>query len=149
MSLDLALTRASAAQAPEIARVFRSSRLEALPYLPILHSPEEDLAYFREADFAKDEVWTASLSGSIIGFIAFSPGWINHLYLLPGMQGKGIGSRLLDLALSRREALSLWTFQRNSRAIRFYQSKGFIESKRTDGAENEEKTPDVLLHWNP
>jgi GNAT superfamily N-acetyltransferase len=45
------------------------------------------------------------------------------------------------------EALELWCFQANSRACRFYEARGFRAIRFTDGADNEEKTPDVRYRW--
>ena len=38
-------------------------------------------------------------------------------------------------------ASTLWVFQSNTRAIRFYERHGFVEVERTDGAGNEERSP--------
>jgi hypothetical protein len=40
-------------------------------------------------------------------------------------------------------------FQRNLRALDFYARYGCVEVRRTDGAENLEREPDVLLRWSP
>ena len=43
--------------------------------------------------------------------------------------------------------LTLWTFQANDGARRFYAREGFREVEFTDGAGNAEKLPDVRLEW--
>ena len=43
----------------------------------------------------------------------------------------------------------LWVFQRNIRALDFYARYGCIEVRRTDGIDDEEHEPDVLLRWSP
>ena len=43
--------------------------------------------------------------------------------------------------------MRLWTFQRNQRARRFYERRGFRLVLLTDGADNEEKEPDALYEW--
>src|SRR5437763_5387614 len=48
-----------------------------LPFLPDLHTAEQDLRFFRDTVFVQCEVWVA---GPIEGFIAFRDGWIDHLY---------------------------------------------------------------------
>ena len=85
----------------------------------------------------------------IVGFIAFGEGWVNHLYVLPEFQRLGIGGRLLEKAKQEWPSLRLWTFERNDGALRFYLRHGFSVVKRTDGRENEEKEPDILLQWGP
>ncbi|WP_298279395.1 hypothetical protein [uncultured Bradyrhizobium sp.] len=41
----------------------------------------------------------------------------------------------------------LWTFQRNARARRFYEARGFVAVEQTDGSRNEEQEPDVRYLW--
>jgi len=84
---------------------------------------------------------------ALIGVVALSPGWVNHLYVVTSEQGRGVGSRLQRHAQdSTAEALQLWAFQRNMRARDFYERHGFVELRRTDG-DNEEHEPDVLYRW--
>ena len=130
------------------AAVSRITRKHSLPYLPDLHSAEEDVEFFTNRVFAANTVLAAlDAANRIVGFIAFGEGWVNHLYVLPDFQGLGIGGQLLQRAKEEVTCLKLWTFQRNQRALRFYESRGFLAVRQTDGAENEEREPDVLLQW--
>lgn len=133
---------------PQVARVFRASYSQALPYLPTLHTPQEDLSHFSNELFLENIVFVAETSPArIVGFIAFDREFVNQLYLLPEVQRHGIGSRLLELAKEQVTSLKLWTFQKNANALHFYEKHGFQTIRRTDGAANEEKEPDVLLEW--
>ena len=133
---------------PEVAVVCKRSRQHSLPYLPVLHSPEEDIEHFTAVVFAKNEVYLAvDDEQKIVGFIAFNKEWIEHIYLLPEAQGKRIGDQLLMLAKQYSSNLKLWTFQRNVFARRFYARNGFKAVKETDGADNEEREPDILFEW--
>jgi GNAT superfamily N-acetyltransferase len=67
--------------------------------------------------------------------------------VLPEAHGRGIGGALLQVAKSVFGSLQLWTFQRNDKARRFYQARGFQLIRETDGAENEEKEPAALYRW--
>jgi putative acetyltransferase len=127
-----------------VARLFRAVQRTCLPYLPDLHTPEEDLAFFRHRVFAECEVWIA---GAIDGFIAFRPGWVDHLYVHSQSHRRGIGRALLAVAMNRDAPLRLWVFQRNIAAIAFYRTCGFREIERTDGSRNEEREPDILMEW--
>jgi len=127
-----------------VARLFQAIRRTCLPYLPKLHTAEEDLAFFRGHVFAECDVRVA---GAIDGFIAFRAGWVDHLYVRPECQRRGIGKALLAIALSDNASLRLWVFQRNTAAIVFYRACGFREIERTDGARNEEREPDILMEW--
>jgi ribosomal protein S18 acetylase RimI-like enzyme len=98
------------------------------------------------------ETWVAvTADGSVVGFLALRPpGDLDQLYLAPGWTGRGIGSRLLDLAKARMPGgFELYTFQVNSRARRFYERHG-LEVVDLDGGErNQERQPDVRYAWRP
>jgi GNAT superfamily N-acetyltransferase len=127
--------------------VHRASFDECLPWLAGRHSAEEDRQHFRECVYKACTVWGAFESGDLRGIIAFRKEWIDHLYVLPRAQNLGIGSGLLEIAKASYSDLSLWTFQRNERARRFYETHGFIVVRQTDGSGNEEHEPDVLYRW--
>ena len=136
--------RAGADESDAVAALVRLSRETALPYLPDLHTPEEGRAFFRDRVFAVCEVWVAERGSELVGMCAFREGWIDHLYVHPAHVRTGIGTALLRQAMEANEALQLWTFQRNTDAIRFYESHGFTLVRETDGADNEEHEPDAL-----
>jgi len=48
----------------------------------------------------------------------------------------------------RPQGLQLWTFASNAGAQRFYDRHGFVETRRTDGRDNEEGLPDILYVWS-
>jgi putative acetyltransferase len=130
----------------EAAKVHRKSFDERLPSLAGLHTPQEDRVFFKSHLFNECEMWGA-VDGRLVGFIAFSNGWIDQLYVLPDWQGQGIGKALLDIAKGRCPKLRLWTFQQNKPARQFYERNGFVPIEETDGHDNEEKAPDVLYEW--
>jgi GNAT superfamily N-acetyltransferase len=110
--------------------------------------PDEDTWFFRENVFKENHVWGAVEASKIVGIIAFTSDWINQLYVMPEAQAQGIGSKLLAIAQADASLLQLWTFQKNALARQFYEAKGFVAIKETDGSENEEKEPDVLYLWS-
>ena len=132
--------------AATIARLLRLALRTSLPFLPELHTPDEDIWFVRNVMFAQCEVWVAG-SDDIDGFIAFREGWVDQLYVRPDCQHGGIGKALLGQAMKTHSPLRLWTFQKNAAAIRFYLAQGFREIERTDGSRNEEREPDVLFEW--
>ena len=142
------LRRAKPGDATAIAVLLRRAFRISLPFLPELHTPEQDLWFVREQMLVKDEVWVAEdADGLLAGFVAFREGWIDHLYVHPEHQGQGIGPVLLAKPLRSRQTRRLWTFQKNARARAFYEKHGFTLVELTDGQANEEKEPDVMLAW--
>ena len=143
------LRRATAADAQAIATVHRTAMRVSLPFLPKLHTAEEDLRFFAERFLPVYEVWVAEDGGQIEGYVGFDADWVHHLYVHPDAQGRRIGPQLLALALADGRTRRLWTFQQNDRARRFYEARGFTLVQLTDGSGNEEKTPDALYEWRP
>jgi len=144
---EIILRKADPSEGEQVARVSRASRQHFLPYLPDLHSIEEDGAYFSNVVLRQSEVWCAEQHSTLIGFCAFRDRWVDHLYCLPGYVGHGAGTKLLNKAKEDQTELSLWVFQRNERAIRFYERNGFVKVSETDGSGCEEKLPDALYVW--
>jgi putative acetyltransferase len=140
------IRRADEQSATAIARLLRLVLRASLSFLPELHTPDEDIWFVRNVMFAQCEVWIAE-TNEVDGFIAFRAGWIDHLYVRPDFQRRGIGKTLLGQAMKAHASLRLWTFQKNATAIRFYLAQGFREIERTDGSRNEEREPDILFGW--
>jgi putative acetyltransferase len=142
--------QARLAEADMLALILRTSMRTAMPFLPDLHTPEEDRRFLREVVLATCEVWVAELDGLIAGFVAVGDELVEHLYVLPEHQRSGVGTALLDHAKERRPGgFTLWTFQGNDGARRFYERHGLRAICFTDGEQNEEKTPDVQYEWRP
>jgi len=120
------IRKAGADDVTAVARLFRTVRRACLPYLPELHTPDEDLAFFCDRVFAECEVWLAQ-ADALDGFIAFRSGWVEHLYVNPERHRQGLGKALLARAMQTHAPLRLWVFKRNTGAIRFYCAHGFRE----------------------
>jgi ribosomal protein S18 acetylase RimI-like enzyme len=141
------LRPAQHADAPTIARVFEAARAHSLPFLPVLHSPAENEAYFTKV--VEHEVVTVSTAGgAVVAFLARNHDELDHLYVHPDHHGRGHGTALLTSAQAARDRLQLWVFQRNARAIAFYEAHGFAIVASTDGAGNEEREPDHRMAWS-
>ena len=114
-------------------------------WLPELHTPEENRGFCLAMI---ERGWVRLVEGAeIIGFIARDDAEVNTLYVGAAHRGQGAGTALLKEAQAARDDLTLWTFQDNLGARRFYAAHGFVETKRTDGAGNDERLPDVQLEW--
>lgn len=140
------LRPAAADDLADIAVLFRRVREATRPFRPDLHTPEEDRAFLGKV-MRNDRLWVAEANGAIVGFIGYRAGFIDHLYVDLGRQGRGIGTALLQKAMDDEPVLRLWVFQENAAARRFYERRGFRLVRETDGRDNEEKQPDALLEW--
>jgi ribosomal protein S18 acetylase RimI-like enzyme len=125
-----------------------TARHEAMPYLPQLHDEADTRDYFaREIMRRPDLWWTLREGDQVTAYMLIDGEHLDHLYVLPGWQGCGLGSVLLNKAKSLSpRCLRLKAFQRNARARAFYEARGFCCIGETDG-KNEEGEPDVLYEW--
>jgi len=146
MSEEIDLREASTLDSQEIAVLFEETRRINLPYLPELHNAQEDLEYFSKT-VENENVIVAQSGDKVVGFCSYKDNWLNHLYVSPEYQGKGVGTALLNDAKTHNSELRLWVFQKNTKAIDFYKRNGFELLLTTDGLGNEEHEPDAQYVW--
>ena len=140
------LRRATADDAPAMGTLHILA-MRTLTFLPQLHTTQEAIAWMAGEILPNQEAWVAEVADDVVGYIVFTDDWINQLYVHPDHHGQGLGAALLAHVLATGTPKQLWTFQQNERARRFYETRGFEAVEFTDGAGNEEKTPDVRYVW--
>jgi putative acetyltransferase len=143
------IRRARPDDAEAVARIFRESRAEAMPWLPVLHDPDDVLEHFRGC-VAADEVWVCEREGEVAGFAILQGDELDGFYVAPEHQRRGVGAALFGHVQELRpERFGFWVFRDNARARRFYERHGAQSLYETDGVNNEERTPDVRYEWRP
>jgi GNAT superfamily N-acetyltransferase len=141
---------ATSSDAPAVADVYLAS-FHATYDFPLAHTDDEVRGWIGGDVIGSGETWVAlDPLGAIVGMMAVEPGVLDQLYVRPDRLGEGIGRRLLDVARDRSpDGLTLYTFQVNTRARRFYERNGFVAEWFGDGSTNEEGQPDVRYVWRP
>jgi ribosomal protein S18 acetylase RimI-like enzyme len=139
--------------ADALAGILRAAMRGAMPWLPELHTPDDDRRFLQDVVLPEQEVWVAETGGVVTGFTGLGTRggveFMEHLYVAPEHQRRGIGTALMERAKTRRPAgFRLWVFQRNAGARDFYERHGFRLVELTDGSGNEEKEPDALYEWS-
>ena len=87
----------------------------------------EDLTVFNMVEsFAKelDSIWVYD-DGVVKGFIQIEKREVKRLFVEPVLQGKAIGTELLEYGIAERDANHLWALEKNKKAIAFYKRHGF------------------------
>ena len=118
-----------------------------LNFYPIF---QEDTFYFEELtvfnmveSFAKelDSIWVYD-DGVVKGFIQIEKREVRRLFVEPTLQGKSIGTDLLEYGIAEKDVNSLWVLEKNIKAIVFYKRHGF---DTTNEKKYEEDTIEFLV----
>src|ERR1700730_18186425 len=147
ITMAFKLRRATASEADAIADVYSAS-FRLLTFLPMLHTIENYRWFIANVILKECEVTVVEDQSGIVAFLARQGEEVRLLYTRPDQIGMGAGSQLIDTVKATGiGALELWCFQANTRARRFYEARGFRAIRFTDGANNEERTPDIRYRW--
>jgi len=145
----LTLRRATSADGPRVSEIFLTSRRVAMPWLSQPRTDDETRWWHVNVLLPRDTLVVAERAGEVVGFAEPVNGWLNALYVAPPAQGTGVGSALFEHSTHLQpNGFNLWVFQRNTLALDFYARYGCTEVSRTNGADNQEQEPDVLLRWS-
>lgn len=81
----------------------------------------------------------------IQGFIGLNDEYVEGIFVSDEMQSHGIGKALLNYAKDKRSKLLLNVYQKNTRAISFYQREGFdVQNSGLDEATGEKE---YVMAW--
>ena len=81
----------------------------------------------------------------IQGFIGLNDEYIEGIFVSDEMQSRGIGKMLLDYIKDKKDRLQLKVYQKNVRAMSFYQREGFtIQSEGMDEFTGEKE---YVMNW--
>lgn len=93
------------------------------------------------------DVYVYEEQNKIQGFVGISGTYIEGLFVWPEAQSRGIGKELLDFVKRIHKSLHLSVYQKNSRAVAFYQKENFAVQREEIDADTGEN--EYLMVWNP
>jgi len=134
---------------PELAKqtvaMWRESKEQAIGQIE-MHSFDNHVYFLNHLLPEQYQIDVAMIDETVVGMMAYNDSEISQLYIHLNYQGLGIGQTLLDRAKAQSIGkLTLYTFEVNEKAQRFYEKHGFKVIGR--GHENEENLPDILYEW--
>ena len=120
--------------------------------LPILkaHFFISEQYWISNYEFVKEllpqaEVYVYEDDKMIQGFIGINDEYIEGIFVSDEMQSRGIGKMLLDYIKDKKDRLQLKVYQKNVRAMSFYQREGFtIQSEEMDEFTREKE---YVMNW--
>ncbi|WP_349772239.1 GNAT family N-acetyltransferase [Lederbergia citrisecunda] len=139
------ITKYDPQYAEQTVRMWRDSKEQAIGQKEI-HSFDNHIYFLNQILSEEFQIDLALMDGKVVGMIAFTKMEISQLYIHIDYQGMGIGQTLLDRAKAHSSGrITLFTFEVNEKAHRFYEKHGFKIIGR--GYENEENLPDRQYEW--
>ena len=91
------------------------------------------------------EVYVYEDDKMIQGFIGVSDEYIEGIFVSDEMQSRGIGKMLLDYIKDKKDRLQLKVYQKNVRAMSFYQREGFII--QSEGMDEFTREKEYVMNW--
>jgi putative acetyltransferase len=117
------------------------------------HESKEEWRRRFETEIAVEErVYVAEVDGRLAGFLAVKDrgdgqGYLHEIFVAPELQGRGVGSALMEMAKSLAPAgLRLHTLLRNTQAAAFYERHGFTQVSTGIGRVG---LPNAQYAWTP
>ncbi len=135
------------ADANQVTRIWLDSNREAHDFIPAEYW-EENYQAVKEA-LLQGEVYVCEMEMAgktdIVGFIGLNEDFIEGIFVRDNVRSRGVGRELLDYVKDRRNQLMLGVYQKNLRAIRFYQREEFLV--RQEGVDGNTGEKEYTMLW--
>lgn len=121
---------------PAVMRLWLESNQDAHGFIPAAYWEENFSAV--QAALPQAEVYVFEENGKILGFLGLQEEYIAGIFVEGKARSQGIGKALLEDGKSRKPRLTLRVYEKNTRAVAFYQREGFsVAARETDEATGE------------
>ena len=127
----------------KVADIWLDTNIKAHDFIPAQYW-KSNFKSVKEA-LLQAEVYVYAYDTEIQGFIGINYEYVEGIFVSGEMQSQGIGKILLNYAKDKRNKLFLNVYQKNVRAISFYQREGFeIQHSSLDEATGEKE---YVMTW--
>ena len=113
-----------------------SHRAFCTPDFIRIHTPERQQEYLQDKINSGAKVYLL-MEKKPVGIVSVTGSLIEDLYILPEMQNRGYGTKLLQFSISQcADTPALWILENNDGAQRLYHRMGFRETGRRNAITN-------------
>ncbi|HIZ54692.1 MAG TPA: N-acetyltransferase [Firmicutes bacterium] len=128
----------------QVMRIWVKGNIEAHDFIPREYW-EAHIPVVRE-QLLQAEAYVYETDGEIQGFIGMQGDYLAGIFVEKQSRSRGIGKQLLHYVKNIHSVLSLNVYQKNRRAVKFYQQEGFsVVSEDMDEATGQ---MDYTMSWN-
>ena len=127
----------------KVADIWLKTNIKAHYFIPAQYW-ESNLEFVKEV-LPRAEVYVYEDGKEIQGFMGLTDEYVEGIFVSDAMQSQGLGKILLDYAKDKRNKLFLNVYQKNTRAISFYQREGF--EVRYSGLDEAAGEKDYAMAW--
>lgn len=94
---------------------------------------------------AQAELYVYEENGEILGFVGMDGNYLAGIFVRETQQSRGIGKKLIQEMKQRKQRLTLRVYEKNQKAIAFYEREGFV--KNGQGMDEETKEAEYEMSW--
>ena len=117
----------------QVADIWLDTNLKAHDFIPAQYWKDNFESVKKMLLQSEVYVYENETTHNIDGFLGLDADYIAGIFVRSSAQSKGIGKLLLDFAKSAKGQLTLSVYQKNVRAVKFYQRESFqIQHKNID-----------------
>lgn len=118
---------------PAVMQIWLDTNINAHPFIPKEYWQAHYASVKEMLPQAQVYVYEDDSLHQILGFIGLTDYYIAGIFIKETAQSNGIGKQLLNYAKETKSALCLRVYQKNKRAVSFYQREQFmIQSEDID-----------------
>lgn len=129
---------------PTIMRIWLDANIKAHSFIPEKYWTDNYEAVQRVLPQAQVYVYENN-ANRIDGFIGLSNDYIEGIFVREGVRSNGIGKQMLNYAKRMKSKMSLRVYQKNIRAIRFYQREQF--TIQAEGVDENTGEKEFVMIW--
>ena len=129
-----------------ISGIWLDANREAHDFIPAEYWESNFLTVKKMLLQAEVYVYIDECKNEIEGFVGLEETYIAGIFVRKEARSKGSGKALLDFIKEKKQELTLNVYQKNERAVRFYERQGFQIIDRSIDKNTAEK--EYLMRWS-